>query len=218
MDDFHRRRRRLSAGRELMHEGQKGQPAYILASGWGCSYKLMTQGKRQIVGFQVPGDILGLRALLFRPSDHHIELLTEVEVSEVAAVDLATTFTRTPRLATAVLWSASRDESMVLERMVGLGRRTASERTAHFFLELGVRLRLVGMGDSTGYKCPLNQYLLADALGLSAVHVNRTLRELRETGLMTFRGGRVHFDDYAGLVALADFQTAYLDQDGPLAA
>lgn len=214
--DLHRKRRRLSAGRELMHEGQTSQSAYILASGWGYSYKLMTQGRRQIVGFQVPGDILGLRALLFRASDHNIVLLTGVEVSEVVALDLTSTFARNPKLAFAVLWSASRDEAMVLEHMVGLGRRTAAERTAHFFLELGARLKLVGMGDSTGYSCPLNQCLLADALGMSIVHVSRTLRDLREGGLMSFRRGRVQFDDYQGLVTLADFHPAYLDQDGPL--
>ena len=83
---------------------------------------------------------------------------------------------------------------------------------------MGARLKLVGMGDKTGFDCPLSQFLLADALGLSAVHVNRVLRELREAGLMTFQKGRVSFDDFAGLVALADFDTAYLDQDGPLLA
>ena len=147
--------------------------------------------------------LLGLRSVLFRTSDHHIEPVTEVEVSEVTAADL---------------WSASRDEAMVVEHLVDLGRRSAIERTAHFILEMGARLKLVGMGDKTGYDCPLSQFLLADALGLSAVHVNRVLRELREAGLMTFQKGRVTFDDFAGLVALADFDTAYLDQDGPLLA
>ena len=83
---------------------------------------------------------------------------------------------------------------------------------------MGARLKLIGMGDKTGYDCPLSQFLLADALGLSAVHINRVLRELREAGLMTFQKGRVTFDDFAGLVDIADFDTAYLDQEGPLLA
>ncbi len=87
---------------------------------------------------------------------------------------------------------------------------------AHFLLELGARLKLVGVGDKTGFDCPLTQYHLADALGLSAVHVNRVLRHLREAGLVTFQKGRVAFDDFDGLVDLAQFDTAYLDQDGPL--
>lgn len=216
LDDLHRRRRKFQPGRELAYEGQKGHAAYILAAGWAFSYKLLPGGTRQIVDFQVPGDFLGLRSVLFRKSDHHIEPVTEVEASEVAAADLLGAFGRTPRLGAAVLWAASRDEAMVVEHLVDLGRRSAIQRTAHFILELGARLKLVGMGDKNGYACPLSQFLLADALGLSAVHINRVLRELREAGLMTFQKGRVTFDDFVGLVALAEFDTAYLDQDGPL--
>jgi CRP-like cAMP-binding protein len=87
---------------------------------------------------------------------------------------------------------------------------------AHMLLELAARLRLVGLGDKTGFDCPLTQYHLADALGLSAVHVNRVLRHLREEGLVTFQRGRVAFDDVVGLRALAEFDTGYLDHEGPL--
>lgn len=109
--------------------------------------------------------------------------------------DLLDNFGKTPRLATAVLWAASRDEAMVVEHLVGIGRRDAKERTAHFLLELGARLKLVGLGSTSGYACPLSQYLLADVLGLSAVHVNCVLRELREDGLVTFQHGRVEIHD-----------------------
>jgi len=87
---------------------------------------------------------------------------------------------------------------------------------AHFLLELASRLALVGIGSKEGYDCPLTQYHLADALGLSAIHVNRVLRQLRESGVVTFRDGHVTFHDYAGLVQLAEFDPAYLDQTGPL--
>ena len=130
--------------------------------------------------------------------------------------DLLQAFSTTPRLATAVLWAASRDESMVVEHLVGIGRRNALERTAHFLLELSARLMLVGQGTREGFACPLSQYLLADALGLSAVHVNRVLRELREEGLLTFQKGQVTIHDFDGLVTLAEFDRAYLDQEGPL--
>jgi CRP-like cAMP-binding protein len=125
-------------------------------------------------------------------------------------------FRNAPRLATAVLWAASRDEAMVVEHLVNLGRRSAEERMAHFLLELGARLSLVGIGDKTGYKCPLTQYHLADTLGLSAVHVNRVLRHLRGDGLVTFQKGSVIFNDFEGLRELASFDTAYLDQGGSL--
>jgi len=216
LDRLYGRRKVFPAGRDIVHQGQTDQSAYILASGWVCSYKLLSDGARQIVDFQIPGDFLGLRSVLFRTSDHNVEPVTSVEASEVLAEDLLETFSKTPRLATAVLWAASRDEAMVVEHLVGVGRRDAKERTAHFLLELGARLKLVGLGSTLGYACPLSQYLLADALGLSAVHINRVLRELREDGLLTFQRGQVEIHDLDALVALADFDKTYLDHDGPL--
>jgi CRP-like cAMP-binding protein len=213
---FHQRRRIFDPGIDLVRQGQPGQSAFILANGWVCSYKLLSSGSRQIVDFQIPGDFLGLRSVLFRTSDHNVESLTKVEVSEVSSNDLIEAFANTPRLATAVLWAASRDEAMVVEHLVDIGRRNAVERTAHFLLELGARLKLVGLGTREGYACPLSQFKLADALGLTAVHINRVLRQLREEGLMTFRSGQVIFDNFERLVEVADFDTAYLDQDGPL--
>ena len=216
LDRLHQRRRSFEPGVDLVHQGQVDQSAYILAKGWVCSYKLLPNGARQIVDFQIPGDFLGLRSVLFRTADHNIEPVTQVEASEVIVTDLLDAFTETPRLATAVLWAASRDEAMVVEHLVGIGRRNALERTAHYLLEFGARLKLVGLGTKEGYDCPLSQFMLADALGLSAVHVNRVLRQLREMGLVTFQKGHVTFDDFEGVVALADFDKAYLDHDGPL--
>lgn len=216
MSDLYRRRRKFVVGSDMIHQGQVDQSAYVLASGWACSYKILPSGARQIVDFQIPGDFLGLRSLLFRTADHNVEPVTPVQASAVKQRDLLAAFSETPRLATAVLWAASRDEAMVVEHLVDIGRRTASERMAHFLLELGARLRLIGMADRRGFLCPLSQYLLADALGLSAVHVNRVLRELREDGLLTFQKGRVIFDDYDGLVDFCAFDRTYLDHDGPL--
>ena len=200
----------------MIHQGEACQAAFIVAKGWASSYKILSNGSRQIVNFQIPGDFLGLRSVLFRTSDHNVEPVTQVEASEVPSRFLLETFSNAPRLATAVLWAASRDEAMIVEHLVGLGRRNAGERIAHFLLELGARLKLVGLGDKTGYSCPLQQYMLADALGLSAVHVNRSLREMREDGLVTFQNARVSFGDFERLVAFADFDRAYLDHDGPL--
>ncbi|QEW20266.1 Nitrogen fixation regulation protein FixK [Marinibacterium anthonyi] len=213
---LHGRRRSFVAGRDMAHQGQSDQAAYILSAGWVCSYKIQPDGTRQIVDFQVPGDFLGLRSVLLRTSDHSFEPIVDVEAAEVLTGDLLEAFAQTPRLATAILWAASRDEAMVVEHLVGIGRRDAGARMAHFLLELGSRLALVGMGSKEGYDCPLTQYHLADALGLSAVHVNRVLRQLRERGLVTFRDGHVTFHDYSGLAELAGFDPAYLDQTGPL--
>lgn len=216
LDRLHKRRRKFVAGRDLVHQGQSDQAAYILMSGWAFSYKLLPNGERQIVDFQIPGDFLGLRSVMLHLSDHSIEPITDIEVTEVHASDLLAAFSDTPRLATAVMWAVSRDEAMVVEHLVNIGRRDADERMAHFLLELGARLALVGMGSKAGFACPLSQYLMADAMGLSSVHVNRVLRRLREAGMVTFRNGFVTFDNYKKLIAFAEFDPTYLDQIGPL--
>lgn len=212
---LYKRRRTFVAGRDLVHQGQQVQTPYILASGWACSYKLLEDGQRQIVDFQIPGDFLGLRSVLLNVTDHSIEPVTDIEVTEIHVADLLDAFAQAPRLAAAVLWAASRDEAIVVEHLVDVGRRDAAERMAHFLLELGARLALVGLGSKEGYACPLTQYLMADALGLTAIHVNRVLRKLRETGLVSFRTGFVAFHDYDQLVNFAQFDSSYLDQGRP---
>jgi len=213
---LHRRRRSFVAGRDLVSQGQTRQAAYILARGWVCSYKIQSDGTRQIVDIQIPGDFLGLRSVLLRTSDHGFEPITDIEAAEVLASDLTETLAAAPRLGLAILWAASRDEAMVVEHLVGIGRRDAPARVAHFLLELGARLALVGMATRVGYDCPLTQQQLADTIGLSAVHVNRVLRNLREDGMLTFRDGHVQFDDREGLATLAGFDPTYLDHTGPL--
>jgi len=215
LEALSKRRRTFVAGRDLVHQGQSDQAAYILMSGWACSYKLLEDGQRQIVDFRIPGDFLGLRSVLLHISDHSVKPVTDIEVTEILVGDLLEAFARTPRLALAIFWAASRDEAMVVEHLVGIGRRNAAQRMAHFLLELGARLSLVGMGSKAGYACPLTQYLLADAVGLSSVHVNRVLRQLRETQMLSFRDGQVRFLDYDRLVEFAQFDPTYLDQIGP---
>ena len=103
--------------------------------------------------------------------------------------------TEFPRLGTALLWAASRDEAMVVEHLVNIGRRSALERTAHFFMEMTERLTWSGLATEAEFDCPLTQYVLADALGLSPIHVNRVLRQLREQNLLTLRKGNVKIHD-----------------------
>ena len=169
-----------------------------------------------MIDFSVPGDFMGLRSVLLRTSDHAFAAVSDIVVAEVSARQMIDTFQRVPRLGAAILWAASRDEAMVVEHLVNIGRRNALVRTAHLLLELGLRLQLVGLGSESGFVCPLNQYLLADALGLTAIHVNRVLRQLRERGLVTFREGSVVFHDLAGLRTLAEYHSGYLDQSNGL--
>src|SRR5690348_4947935 len=205
-------RRPVAAGTELVREREAGQRAFVLRDGWACCYKLLADGGRQVIDVRVPGDFVGLRSVLLRTADHSAEAVTDAVVAEVPARRMLETFHALPRLGAAILWAASRDEAMVVEHLVGVGRRDALARTAHFLVELGLRLRLVGLGTEAGFACPLNQYLLADALGLTAIHLNRVLRKLRERGLVTFRDGEVAFHDLARLRALAGHHGGYLDQ------
>jgi CRP-like cAMP-binding protein len=210
------RRRTIPAQTEIVHERQEGHHAFILQEGWACAYKLLPDGSRQVIDFSVPGDFMGLRSVLLRTSDHAFSAVNDIVVAEVSAQQMIETFQRMPRLGAAILWAASRDEAMVVEHLVSIGRRSALVRTAHLLLELGLRLQVVECGSDRGYACPLNQYLLADALGLTAIHVNRVLRQLRERGLVTFRDGRVEFHDLVGLRALAEYHSGYLDQSNGL--
>lgn len=100
---------------------------------------------------------------------------------------------------------------MVVDHLVGVGRRSALVRTAHFLLELGLRLELAGLGSRSGFDCPLSQYMLADAVGLTAIHINRVLRQLRELQLLTFRDGRIVFHDFQRLQQLASHHSGNLD-------
>jgi len=198
----------VKRGKEIVHEGQTGQTAYILQAGWACSFKLLADGGRQIITFPVPGDCVGLRSMLLRTSDHSFSALTDATVYRVEAARMKEMFIELPHLGAAILWATSRDEAMVVEHLVSIGRRSALGRTAHFVLELYDRLRLVGLATHNEFVCPLNQNVLADALGLSAIHVNRVLRQLREDGLVTFKTHKVTIHDPSGLKALAGYESA----------
>jgi CRP-like cAMP-binding protein len=208
------RPRLVAAQTELVHERQAGHRAFILQQGWACAYKLLLDGGRQVIDFRPPGDFIGLRSVLLRTSDHNFAAVTDIVIVEMAGQRMLDAFHALPRLGAAILWAASRDEAMVVEHLVGIGRRSALARTAHLLVELGLRLQLVGLGDASGYACPVNQYLLSDALGLTAIHLNRVLRQLRERGLLTVRDGRVAFHDLPRLRHLAGHHGGYLDQGG----
>jgi CRP-like cAMP-binding protein len=202
---------KMKRGQQLTHEGQTGHKAFVLQVGWACSYKVLPNGGRQIISFPIAGDIVGLRSVLLRTADHSFSALTEATVSPLQATHIVKSITEFPRLGAALMWAASRDEAMVVEHQVSIGRRNAIERTAHFFMELAERLNLIGLATQTEFKCPFSQFVLADALGLTAIHVNRVLRQLREEDLLTVRRGTVRIHDLARLRKLSGFQGGYLN-------
>jgi CRP-like cAMP-binding protein len=202
---------KVKRGQQLTQEGQTGHKAFILQSGWACSFKELPNGSRQIISFPIPGDCVGLRSVLLRTADHSFSAITNAVVSPVEGPHILKCVTEFPRLGTALLWAASREEAMVVEHLVNLGRRNALERTAHFFMELAERLSMIGLTNGTEFACPLSQYVLADALGLSPIHVNRVLRQLREMALLTSKKGTITIHDLNGLRKLAGYQGGYLN-------
>ena len=202
---------KVKRGKQLTHEGQTGHKVFVLQSGWACSYKELTNGTRQIISFPIAGDCVGLRSVLLKTADHSFSALTDAVVSPVEGAHLWKCVTEYPRLGAAILWAASREEAMVVEHLVNVGRRSALERTAHFFMEFAERLSLVGLATEAEFECPLSQFVLADALGLTAIHVNRVLRQLRDQDLLTLRKGRARIHDLNRLRKLAGFQGGYLN-------
>lgn len=194
----------------LVDEGERQEAVHLFLNGWACHYKILENGRRQIVGFPVPGDIAGMRSMVSRTSDVALSTLSPCRICTFSHGQIGEIFDRYANIAFALLSAMARDEAIVIEHLINLGRRTALQRMAHFMLETFYRLRLVGIGMNNAFDCALTQDDLGDALGLSSVHVNRVLRSLRERNLLTFQHGRVVIPDPDKLAIIADFDPAYL--------
>lgn len=202
--------RALPAGTEFVHDGEPYGHSYIVRQGWAIRFKTLSDGRRQILNFVLPGDFIGVFSPLFEVADHAVAALTDLELHPVDPTFLVELFADCPRLGAAVAWSAGRDEAILSEQVVRIGRRSAYERTGHLIVELLHRLRLVGEAGQRSFELPLTQEVLADTLGLSIVHVNRTLRRLRENGLLEICGDRVVIGDLDALMDVAEFSPHYL--------
>lgn len=200
----------LGADSELVWPENVNESVYVLESGWAYRFKALPDGRRQVLNFVLPGDFIGLRAHIFGFADHSIVTLTDAIVSEISASDIVHLFRDYPKLAAAITWSAAREEAMLSEQIVRLGRRNALESMAHLFLELLNRLKAIGMAEESSYYFPVTQQILADTLGLSIVHVNRTLAKLRKRGLVKIEEGRIYLTDTGQLERLAAFDSAPL--------
>jgi CRP-like cAMP-binding protein len=202
--------RRLAAKEDLIREGDPPQGVNLLLEGFAFRYKLMPDGRRQILGYFVPGDICDLRVFILRRMDHSIAALTPAQVAVIPGdtiMGLTETF---PRITRALWWSTLVEEAITRESLVTLGQRSATERLAHLICELYHRLAAVGMVRDGGYDFPVTQAELGDTLGLSSVHVNRTLQELRRQGLITLRDKDLRIHDLPALEELAIFDPTYL--------
>ncbi len=202
--------RDLAAHDTCIRAGQRLSVSTLLLKGLMCRYKDLPGGERQITELHVAGDFLDLHSFSLKQLDHNVMTLTPCRVVLVPHTKLTEITEKYPHLARVYWFLTALDAAIHREWELSLGRRTAIQRIAHLVCELRVRLGLIGEADDTGFALPLTQADLSDCTGLTPVHVNRTLRELRERGLMEFRGRRVSLQDLDGLRSLAEFDDSYL--------
>jgi CRP-like cAMP-binding protein len=202
--------RQLGPQESVVREGETPQTVHLLLSGHTCRYKVLSDGRRQITAVLVPGDTCDLHGFLLRRMDHGVLTLTNCTLAQMPREAVLEITDKHPRIARALWWSTLVDEAILREWVGNIGRRTASQRIAHLFCELLARLDAVGLAEDGSYEFPLTQAELADATGLSTVHVNRTLQELRATGLITLKGRMLAIRDAERLKTLAGFDPTYL--------
>ena len=197
--------------REDIVDGSNPTSVHLVRSGMACRYTLLGDGQRQITAFLVPGDCCDLRALLMGDMDYSVAVLGPCELAVVPHQLLFAAIERQPRLGLALWGDTLLDAAIHREWVANVGRRPAYARIAHLLCEIWFRLKSVGISHDHAFDLPLTQGDLGDATGLSVVHVNRTIRQLREDGLIHLNRGRVvQLLDWQRLTEVAEFDLAYL--------
>lgn len=202
--------REIAEGETLVHAGDRLQSSTILLEGIVGRVRDLSDGRRQIIELQVPGDFFDLHAFLLKKLDHSIEALTAARIAVVPHDRLKVITERWPHLSRLLWTSTLLDAAIHREKILSIGRRSAISRLAHLLCELHVRLKVVELAQGDSYPLALTQAQLADASGLTQVHVNRTLKELRDRNIVTVRGGTVTIGNMAALIDIAEFTDDYL--------
>jgi CRP-like cAMP-binding protein len=202
----------LPAGAEIIREGNDSPELYTLYSGWAFRYKTLPDGRRQILNFLLPGDLLGLQAAMFDAALHGIEALTDVRLCVLPRHKVWALFGQMPGLSFDVAWLGAREESLVDGNLTSVGRRNAAERVAALIVMLYKRANALGLVTDETFAFPLTQQHIADALGMSLVHTNKTLARLRRSGMFTRANGSLKLTNPRLLERVAQ----YFDEEIPL--
>ncbi len=207
---------RLAAKQSLYRQGERLDELYTVYSGWVKLYKILDNGKKQVLRFALPGDFLGFQGYLDRPIGHSAVTLTACTLCTFPRDRLMALFRQDPQLATDLMMIQVRDMSFCQEHLVSTGSRNARERIAFLLLELYHRLRLIGQfqgdaSDAGGLEVPITQEDIAEACGLTPIHVNRTLRQLRDEQLISCANGHLRVMNQAALTEMANFDPGLLD-------
>jgi CRP-like cAMP-binding protein len=202
--------RTLPADIVAIPEGQELEVSTLLLSGWMGRTKMLATGERQITELHVAGDFADLHSFTLKRLDHEVVTLSECTIGIVPHQKLNQISERLPHLTRVYWFMTNLDASITREWALSLGKRQALARMANLFCELFVRLEIVGLTDGLSYEFPLTQVELSECLGLTGVHVNRTLQELRRMGVIDVVSKRVTIRDWPGLQAVAEFDPSYL--------
>jgi CRP-like cAMP-binding protein len=202
--------RRYSVRQDIVQEGDVPGHVNLMLQGFACRYKSLEDGRRQIVGFFIPGDLCDSRIFILKHMDHSIGTMSNAIVAEIQAAHFVGATDSHPRLARALWWNTLVEEAIAREWIVNVGQRSALERMAHLLCELFVRLQVIGLVDGRSCELPMTQTELSEALGLSTVHTNRTIQALRADGLITLRDRTLVVHDLRRLMDVGLFNPAYL--------
>lgn len=201
---------RKDRGATIVAAGQDVTHVFVVSKGWALRYRSLSDGRRQIVNVMLPGDCFDLQALIATKADHSVEALTNVELIRLKSENFLAAINANAKLAIAFWWAAVQEESILREQIVRLGRRSGRERLAHLLLELRRRLQHSGQDVGDTLTLPMSRDVLADLLGLSSVHVSRSVTALRDAGLIRTSNGSMQILDIQGLADVAQFDPAYL--------
>jgi CRP-like cAMP-binding protein len=204
---------RIAAHVTFMSEGEPPRSAFVLTRGLVCRYRLLSDGRRQILSFLLPGDFYDLHLFLMDLVDHSVATIVSTRLAAVGQKAVFDLVTR-PRLRTALWSSMMQEAAMMRERIVALGRRNARGRVAYLLCEFVWRYMAIGMNEGYSIRFPLTQTEIADSLGLTSVHVNRVLQDFRGDKLITLHRGRLTLHDVKRLQNIAEFSRDYLHLSG----
>ncbi|MGH6685045.1 MAG: Crp/Fnr family transcriptional regulator [Pseudolabrys sp.] len=194
---------RVDAGAGFLREGTRSEYLYTVLSGWAFRYKMLDDGRRQILNYALPGDMVGLQGTLMHEMEHSVEALTPLTLCVFPRSKLFDLYSRFPSLAFDITWLAAREEQLIDEHLVSLGRRTALERTAYLLLHLYSSADESGLIKNGSIQLPFTQQHLADTLCMSLVHTNKTLRRLFATKAVRWKDRIFELVDRAALAGIA---------------
>lgn len=193
----------VEPGATILLEAMNSAHVFTMLSGWAFRFKTLEDGRRQILNFALPGDFLGLQGSIFEKMQHSVEALTATVLCVFPREKVWSLFEKHPGLAFDTTWLASREETMLDEHLLSVGQRRANERMAYLLLHLFRRAQQSGLGNKKKVDFPFTQQHLADALGFSIVHTNKTLKRLRGTETFKWSGAQFEVVDEEKLTQLA---------------